>query len=104
MAATTAGPVAAQVKSNAGCPVNDRESPCVPLLTGTWGARPSLSSSPGHLIRSLMVAPKYSYPTAVGSATLVLAVAHVVAMVFLHEDALIRNFVLHGLRGECECS
>jgi hypothetical protein len=34
-----AGPAGAQVTSNAGCSVNDRESPWVTLLTGTCRAR-----------------------------------------------------------------
>jgi hypothetical protein len=39
MAAIT-GPAAAQVKRSAGCSVNDRESPWLTALTGTWRARP----------------------------------------------------------------
>jgi hypothetical protein len=42
------GPAAAQVKSNAGCPVNDRESPWATLVTGTWRAR-SPNAPPDHL-------------------------------------------------------
>ena len=34
--AATGGPAAAQVKGAAGCSVNDRESPWVTLLAGTW--------------------------------------------------------------------
>ena len=37
--AAPGGPAAAQVRHTADCPVNDRESPCVTLLTGTWRAR-----------------------------------------------------------------
>jgi hypothetical protein len=45
--------VAAQVKSAAGCSVNDRESPCVTLRTGTWRARRQLlAASPVQLTRS----------------------------------------------------
>jgi hypothetical protein len=44
--AAAAGPAAAQVRCAAGCPVNDRESPWVTLLTGPWRARPGPSSSP----------------------------------------------------------
>jgi hypothetical protein len=39
--AAPAGPAAVQVKASAGFSVNDRESPWVTLLTGTWRARPS---------------------------------------------------------------
>jgi hypothetical protein len=39
--ATPGGPAAAQVKSTAGCSVNDRESPWATFLTGTWRARPA---------------------------------------------------------------
>jgi hypothetical protein len=42
--AAPAGPAAAQVKNKAGCPVNDRESSYVTLLTGTWRARSELPS------------------------------------------------------------
>jgi len=45
------------------------------------------------------VAPKLSR-TLAGSVTLVLAVIHVVTIVFLHEDELIRNFVLQRLCGK----
>ena len=38
--------------------------------------------------------------TLAGSVTLVLAVIHVVTIVFLHEDELIRNFVLQRLCGK----
>ena len=37
--AAPAGPVTAQAKRNAGCPVSDRESLRVALLAGTWRAR-----------------------------------------------------------------
>ncbi len=40
--AATGRPAAAQVKHSAGCSVNDRESPWVTLLTGTWRARARL--------------------------------------------------------------
>ena len=44
-----ARPAAAQVRSAAGCSVNDRESPWVTLLTGTWRARVGLlAASPDH--------------------------------------------------------
>src|SRR5215471_9017807 len=43
--AAAAVPVAVQVKSNAGCSVDDRESPWVALLTVTWGAWPWLVAS-----------------------------------------------------------
>jgi len=36
--AATGGHAAAQVKSTAGCSMNDRESPRLTLLTGTWRA------------------------------------------------------------------
>jgi hypothetical protein len=46
----TSGPAAAQVKRAAGCSVNDRESPWVTALTGTWRARARLlAGSPDHL-------------------------------------------------------
>ena len=44
--AAPGGPAAAQVKSTAGCSVNDRQSPWVTLLTGTWRARPGLADLP----------------------------------------------------------
>jgi hypothetical protein len=37
--ATGGGPADAQARGTAGCPVNDRESPCVTLLMGMWRAR-----------------------------------------------------------------
>jgi len=47
--AATGGPAAAQVKRAAGCSVDDRESPCVTVLTGTWRARATLlATSPDH--------------------------------------------------------
>src|SRR5262245_20731300 len=39
----TGGPAAAQVGRAAGCSVNDRESPWVAPLTGTWRARLGLA-------------------------------------------------------------
>ena len=48
---TAPGPAAVQASSCAGCPVNDRESPWVTLLTGTWRAQGgSVAASPDHLI------------------------------------------------------
>ena len=44
--AATGGPAAARVKSTAGCSVNDRQSPWVTLLTGTWRARLGLADLP----------------------------------------------------------
>jgi hypothetical protein len=40
--AATGGPAVAQVKHGAGCSVNDRDSPWVTVLTGTWRARAGL--------------------------------------------------------------
>jgi len=44
--AAPAGPAVAQVKSTATCSVNDRESPWVTLLTGTWRAHAGLLAAP----------------------------------------------------------
>jgi hypothetical protein len=55
----TARPAAAQLESDAGCSVNDRESPWMTLLTGTWRARPGLlAESPDHLIRRHLASPR----------------------------------------------
>ena len=45
--AAPAEPAAVQVTSNIGCSVNNRESPWVTLLTGTYRARPDRTAGGG---------------------------------------------------------
>lgn len=66
-------------------------------LARIWRGAPSAGGRWG-----LRLCARSSHPVFDGSATLVLTGGHVVAMVFSHGEALIRNFVLHSLREECE--